>query len=137
MKITKCPNCGELETAAALPTENWDPGKNDEPSAKVKCTKCGIVSERMFELVTADKNINTALEREQKYLRNEGSKCPYCGEETIEGHGSVEIDNGRAWQKVGCTECENNWIDIYTLTGMQQDLFVFSVGYICLRGIDE
>ena len=53
----------------------------------------------------------------RKYLDNDACECPFCGSGNIEG-GPVEIDLGSAWQKVSCVDCEKEWSDLYTLTGV-------------------
>ena len=54
---------------------------------------------------------------DKEYVATGGSKCPHCGEEAIEGNGSIELDNGIAWQDVGCGACNNTWVDVYKLVG--------------------
>lgn len=50
----------------------------------------------------------------QKYLKDQGARCPFCGSEDVEG-GFVEIDCRRAYQKVRCNACNQAWHDGYTL----------------------
>jgi transposase-like protein len=53
------------------------------------------------------------------YLQHKGIKCLYCGASgTVEG-GAVEIDDGEARQRVGCSACNHSWSDIYTLAGVR------------------
>ena len=52
-----------------------------------------------------------------KYIAHGGVSCPRCGDGSIEG-GSVEIDQGIAWQNVWCTACQLNWTDEYILTSI-------------------
>lgn len=62
------------------------------------------------------------LTREQKrtYLKRSGTHCPYCDDNQVEGVSGVEIDGGGAWQRVRCTNCHKEWLDVYTLTGIQE-----------------
>ena len=48
------------------------------------------------------------------YIKGNGLTCPFCSAELIEG-GLVQIDAGMAFQKMGCTECEETWQDVYKL----------------------
>jgi len=52
----------------------------------------------------------------EEYVAKGGNVCPFCGDTDIEG-GPVIIDQGKAFQKVGCNGCEKDWTDTYTLTG--------------------
>jgi transcription elongation factor Elf1 len=45
--------------------------------------------------------------------------CPYCGTEQIEG-GNIDIDNCQAWQEIHCLECSKEWIDVYSLTDVEE-----------------
>ena len=65
------------------------------------------------------KATNAASEKElaQKYVQAGGVKCPFCDSQDIEG-GSVEIDSGRAYQKVSCHKCGKAWHDGYTLDSL-------------------
>ena len=53
-----------------------------------------------------------------KYLKNGGIVCPNCGSEDIEGD-SVDIDVQHATQPLHCLVCEEEWDDLYTLTGVR------------------
>lgn len=46
------------------------------------------------------------------------SRCPRCHSEDIVGD-SVTIDDGGAWQEVGCNECGAEWHDIYKLVDIE------------------
>ena len=61
------------------------------------------------------------LTREQKdaYLKSNGSACPYCGSNEIEG-GGLESDVGSCWNPVECLECGRCWTDIYELTDIDE-----------------
>ena len=52
------------------------------------------------------------------YVKNHGTTCPFCGSDDLEG-GSVEIDNGGAYQGVRCLCCDEDWTDTYALTGYE------------------
>ena len=53
-------------------------------------------------------------EQAQRYLKGGGVSCPFCGSEGVEG-GFIEIDCGRACQRIGCNQCKQAWRDGYTL----------------------
>lgn len=50
----------------------------------------------------------------ESYIKARGLKCPFCQSESIEG-GFIEIQDGRAFQEMGCIECEGKWQDHYQL----------------------
>lgn len=60
------------------------------------------------------------LTEEQRlgYVMGKWAHCPKCGSEQIQGD-SIEIDGNSAWQKVGCLDCDAEWIDTYTLSDVQ------------------
>lgn len=62
------------------------------------------------------------LTQEQKvnYLKWHGVHCPFCDSTQIEG-GSVEVNDGGAFQEVNCLDCESEWHDMYTLTDVETD----------------
>ncbi|MBT3255223.1 MAG: hypothetical protein HN366_02025 [Deltaproteobacteria bacterium] len=52
------------------------------------------------------------------YIKEKGITCPFCGSLSIEG-GFIEIDTGKAFQKMSCAECEAKWQNIYKLIDMR------------------
>ena len=54
----------------------------------------------------------------QKYLNADGSRCPFCGSDNIEG-GEFEFDG--VWREVFCLDCHEYWKDIYQLVGIYYD----------------
>ena len=46
----------------------------------------------------------------------DGTVCPHCGSDQIEGDG-VRVESPHAFQEVWCLECEKTWTDVYKLTG--------------------
>jgi hypothetical protein len=52
----------------------------------------------------------------KEYAEKRGLHCPNCGSTQFEG-GPVEIDEGIAWQEIGCSNCPATWNDIYALIG--------------------
>jgi len=61
----------------------------------------------------------TKLTKEQKetYLKDPYC-CPYCKSKNIEA-GSIEANEGWAWQEVVCFDCHLRWRDVYTLTAVE------------------
>ena len=54
-------------------------------------------------------------EKEKAYIARQGSGCPHCGPDAdIEGE-EVNIDSGRASQKITCQGCGAEWWDGYNL----------------------
>lgn len=52
-----------------------------------------------------------------QYASGEGLLCPVCEARCSAEGGPVEIDGGKAWQNVYCTECDAEWTDEYVLVG--------------------
>jgi formate dehydrogenase maturation protein FdhE len=48
------------------------------------------------------------------HIKRKGLSCPLCGSSSIQG-GFIEIETGKAFQKMTCAECEAKWQDIYKL----------------------
>jgi hypothetical protein len=55
----------------------------------------------------------------QRYLRNGGISCPYCGSEQLDGS-SWESTDGVVHRKVSCT-CGHSWFDNYVLSSVSHD----------------
>jgi formate dehydrogenase maturation protein FdhE len=48
------------------------------------------------------------------HIKRKGAFCPLCGSPSIQG-GFIEIEPGKAFQKMDCAECEGKWQDVYEL----------------------
>lgn len=59
----------------------------------------------------------TANQR-QKYLRDGGAKCPFCGSKEIEG-AAVNCEGDHHTQIIECQKCEREWMDVYKLNDIQ------------------
>jgi|ERR1039458_7146311 hypothetical protein len=59
-------------------------------------------------------------EQKKQYLANEGVVCPFCQSDDVVS-GSVETDSGYATQDITCNVCDEEWTDVYTLTGVETD----------------
>ena len=55
-------------------------------------------------------------EKIDEYVKEGGGFCPYCGSQDIEG-GSLDFDGG-VYQKMGCNECDETWVDAYRLANV-------------------
>jgi len=55
--------------------------------------------------------------QEQKYIKNGGNNCPHCGSDDISGLG-FEADGNYAWRECECNECNKEWNENFTLTGI-------------------
>jgi len=53
----------------------------------------------------------------ETYIKGKGVMCPFCHAESIQG-GFVQIEEGKAFQEMSCTECEGTWQDVYQLVDM-------------------
>ena len=58
--------------------------------------------------------------RVREYITGHGAPCFVCRAPYEISGGFVEIDNGRALQRVTCDACGASWRDIYTLTGVDE-----------------
>ena len=56
-------------------------------------------------------------EKLAEYLASGGAHCPFCGSPNPEGQ-DCTFDKGILEQEMGCPECQENWTDTYTLTGI-------------------
>lgn len=54
--------------------------------------------------------------RKEAYLKSGGGKCPACSSESIEAHGSTEVDGSSAYVSVSCNDCQASWDDVYSLS---------------------
>ena len=55
-----------------------------------------------------------------EYLRRDGVSCLYCGSNDIESLGSIQVDEGYAWQEIQCNKCEKCWRDVYDLADVEE-----------------
>lgn len=60
------------------------------------------------------------LTAEQKaaYLADSG-KCPFCQAKSLEG-GEVQCEGDKHYQNIVCAECDAEWTDVYTLSGIDE-----------------
>lgn len=54
----------------------------------------------------------------QYHVDCQGQFCPACGASNPEGQ-EVNIEDGKALQRMSCTVCDSEWTDVYTLTGLR------------------
>ena len=59
---------------------------------------------------------NQSPRTNEQYVKNNGSQCPVCGSEDVEGH-AFDVQGPRATQERTCLECGAGWDDVYQLTG--------------------
>jgi DNA-directed RNA polymerase subunit RPC12/RpoP len=57
-------------------------------------------------------------EQEEKYLKSDGSFCPYCGSENLEHSFYNSFAEGEE-SPVRCKACGKKWTDIYYLVLME------------------
>ena len=60
-------------------------------------------------------------DKQKKYIKAGGIRCPFCDSEEIDNRGDVQTDLGVAWQDVECLECHALWTDQYELVGFETD----------------
>ena len=51
----------------------------------------------------------------QYHVDNQGRYCPACGASNPEGE-EVNIEDGKALQRMSCPECNSEWTDVYHLS---------------------
>ena len=66
------------------------------------------------------------LDNKQTYIKRKGLSCPFCASLSIQG-GFIEIEIGKAFQRMGCTDCEAQWQDVYELIDMIPDINLYPV----------
>jgi hypothetical protein len=54
------------------------------------------------------------------YLAAKGLRCPKCSAETI-GSDSLDADGPEARADCWCEACGASWVDVYTLTAIEED----------------
>lgn len=54
---------------------------------------------------------------DEEYVKEEGTKCPYCKSLNIERIDPVGFDETISWKTVICNNCGERWSDIFELTG--------------------
>jgi ribosomal protein S27E len=59
--------------------------------------------------------------QKQAYLKAGGVKCPYCGTDDIQG-GFIETIWESAHQEVKCLACDKQWMDVYTLSEINEEV---------------
>jgi predicted Zn-ribbon and HTH transcriptional regulator len=59
----------------------------------------------------------TPIMTQLEYIRNKGSKCPYCHSENIQAYDLKLCDALNAEQPVQCNDCKKQWIDTFVLRG--------------------
>lgn len=52
----------------------------------------------------------------EAYVKMKGKYCPACGSFDVEGE-DFEIEEGQCTQKVWCSRCNAQWLDVYELKG--------------------
>ena len=57
--------------------------------------------------------------KQNEYVNNGGSRCPFCGSEVLEGLYAPVVEEGTAYQEVTCFDCESKWRDEYKLIGFK------------------
>jgi len=58
-------------------------------------------------------------QQREEYLKRCGVACPVCLSTNIQGE-SIDSGAGRATQEMGCNNCNAEWTDVYTLTGLEE-----------------
>jgi len=54
------------------------------------------------------------------YIKSKGLICPFCKTESVQG-GFIQVEAGKAYQKMDCLECDGRWKDVYRLVDVILD----------------
>jgi hypothetical protein len=53
---------------------------------------------------------------DDEYISKQGSICPACRSDNIEGE-DIEVTSGGTYQNCWCLDCHARWVDCYALCG--------------------
>jgi hypothetical protein len=56
----------------------------------------------------------------EEYIAKDGVICPYCGSKDLHT-GDTDWDCGVMWMSCMCGDCDREWVDQYTLSGISED----------------
>ena len=65
--------------------------------------------------------MKTKKQIERRYLKSGGDFCPFCGSSNLVGGDVDFLDGGVIVRDVCCENCDNEWTDLYKLTGIEYD----------------
>lgn len=57
---------------------------------------------------------NRKFKTNKEYVELDGTRCPACNSTQLEG-GSIDVDQGYAWQEIYCHDCHLEYQDVYEL----------------------
>ena len=52
------------------------------------------------------------------YVMRDGSYCPECDSDNIEGTNGPEFEDGKLYMRVECRNCSYQWDEVFTLIGI-------------------
>lgn len=73
-----------------------------------------------------------AQEQRDKYIRDQGSRCPYCNTSGLIARGTIKVelitrdavqvneDNLAPCQNVHCQHCNRRWVDVFGLCDIKE-----------------
>ena len=85
-----------------------------EKLAVVQADNSHLENRKYMESLSGQHKGGLAMLDKKAHIKRKGVSCPLCGSPSIQG-GFVEIETGKAFQKMTCAECEVKWQDIYEL----------------------
>jgi DNA-directed RNA polymerase subunit M/transcription elongation factor TFIIS len=90
--------------------------KSGFPAVTVDCGGVHILT----DIITLEQW--QANQKKEKYLKEGGTHCPYCGSENISAGYSPHdhFDEEGMWQFVTCQDCGKEWKDIYQLVDIEE-----------------
>jgi hypothetical protein len=88
---------------------------------KLDFEKTSVLAENLDKNVSLLLHSTLTQEQKQKYIEDGGEHCPFCGSEDMGWDNRIQLDDvpGKAYQIIFCSDCEGQWIDIYSLTDIQ------------------
>lgn len=58
----------------------------------------------------------------KRYIDVDGIRCPYCNSYDIAAIGPILWNMRGAQQKITCLQCGKEWVDIYTLSDVKEEI---------------
>lgn len=63
--------------------------------------------------------VQLTADQRKEYVESGGANCPYCDCGVMDCL-NLNIEGGKVFQKVGCTDCGRIWYDIYKLENIEE-----------------
>jgi len=104
--VDNCKFCGDVPTVIHTKTGSY-----------IFCVNTDCINNKQYPIEKWNQKIDGIDKK--KYLDDDGDHCPYCGSLYLTGE-PTNISNGVLSQEIQCSECEKTWLDLYTLTDIEE-----------------